>query len=182
MLMVLTGTYQISVSISTQTWRHPYSISWRSCVRGSKTLTYDYIKMIDGALVTLDLTQRFMVSEKGFKLMKVTRRIYDMGSNSSFVPVANRGYMWQDSLGNVYIGGGHFFSQPWPEDWTYWQKSQFFLEKKKIPDYSIWRFDIKGEKWNKVSFQSASPLRRLASSGYVSIPSINMSYAFGYVL
>ena len=137
--------------------------------------------MTDGALVLLDLTKDFEINDVEF--MTVQRRQEGGDGNGSYVPVANRGYMWQDNLGNVYIGGGHFFSQNWPQRWSYWEGSQFHLEKKRIPDYSLWQYDINNNNWNKVLFTSKTqPLRRYASSGYVSIPSINMSYAFGYVL
>ena len=137
--------------------------------------------MTDGALVVLDLTKDFGVDDVEF--MTVQRKEQGDGGKGSIIPVVNRGYMWQDSLGFVYIGGGHFFSQKWPQKWSYWQGSQFYLEKENIPEYSLWRYDINNNNWDKVLFTSgAQPLKRLISSGYVSIPSINMSYAFGYVL
>jgi len=33
---------------------------------------------------------------------------YDIDSG---VPVVNRGYMWMDDIGYVYIAGGHFLEQ-----------------------------------------------------------------------
>ena len=135
---------------------------------------------IDGAIIFLDLKENFMIDEVAF--ITVVKRTQD--SNGIYVPVANTGYMWQDNLGNVYVGGGHFWAQPWPKNWTYWEGSQYFLEKKNIPDANIWKYDLNYDNWSEVLYTLAEgtpPLRRLASSGYISIPSINMSYAYGYV-
>ena len=135
--------------------------------------------MTDGALVVLDFTNDF--EDTNIKFITVQHRQKGGDGNGSYIPVANRGYMWQDNLGHIYIGGGHFFSQKWPPTWTQWQESRFYLEKEKIPGNSLWQYDINKNHWNKV-LSGTQPLRRLASSGYVSIPSTNMSYAFGYVL
>ena len=146
--------------------------------------------MVDGALVLLDLNQDFEL-ENSWAHMTVIRRekLGDTYANASeyvgeYIPVTNRGYMWQDSLGNIYIAGGHFFSQPLPGIWGYWQTSVFYRDKEEIPDYSVWKYDIRINKWTKMIPGLAPkypPLRRLTSSGYISIPSMNSSYCFGYV-
>ena len=93
--------------------------------------------------------------------------------------------MWQDSLGNIFTARGDFFSQPMREEWGLWESSEFHLRKEDIPDYSVWRYDIKINKSTKVIPELESkyaPLRRLVSSGYISIPSTNLSYTNQAVL
>ena len=136
------------------------------------------MRVVDGALVTLDLTKDFKLSEEGFMTIKREKEGDD--GNGGYISVANRAHMWRDSLDNIYVAGGHFFAQPYPKNWTYWEGSQYYLERKKIPGYTLWRYNINSDDWTQV--QVKEPLRRLASSGYTSIPSTNTSYAFGYVL
>ena len=136
--------------------------------------------MVDGALVMLDLSQDFGIEDVGNYMTVIRREKLDSGS---YVPVVNRGCMWQDSLENIYISGGHFFSQSLPGAWGYWDLSRYFVRKEDIPDYSVWQHDNNHE-WTE-PFPAINsqypPLRRLVSSGYTSIPSANLSYAFGYV-
>lgn len=118
------------------------------------------------------------------RVSRPTNIPHDLTPVGGYIPVTNRGYMWQDSPGNIYIAGGYFFSQPSPGIWGYWEASRFHLPKQDIPDYSIWRYDIRVNEWTKIIPGMESkypPLRRLASSGYISIPSMNLSYCFGYV-
>ena len=139
--------------------------------------------MIDGALVMLDFTKDFKLGDEGF--ITVKRRQEDGDGKGNYIPITNRGCIWQDNLGKIYLTSGHFFSQKWPENWTYWQGSQFYLGKEKIPLYDIWQYDINSDNWAKIPYKLKSgtqQLKRVASSGYTSIPSTNMSYAFGYVL
>ena len=140
--------------------------------------------MIDGALVTIDLTQNFKLADAGL-YMKIIRRQEGGDGNGGYIPVTNRAYIWQDDLENIYIAGGNFPSQPLPENWTYWEGSQYHLLREQIPGYTLWRYDINNDNWANVNLLMKSgtqPLKRLGSSGFISIPSINMSYAFGYVL
>ena len=76
------------------------------CLYTNRNLT------VDGALVLLDLSQDFGVENAGNHMTVIPREKLDTGI--SYIPVVNRGYMWQDSLENIYTSGGHFFSQPWP--------------------------------------------------------------------
>ena len=138
--------------------------------------------MVDGALVLLDISESFGLDEVGNHLTIIRREKLNTGS---FIPVVNRGTMWQDSLENIYISGGHFFSQPFPGAWGYWDLSKFFVQKEDIPDYSVWRYNIKTSGWDNLFPEIDSqypPLIRLVSAGYTSIPSMNLSFAFGYVL
>lgn len=138
--------------------------------------------MVDGALAVIDLDQDFAI-EQVWNYMTVIRR--EKLESGGYVPVVNRGCMWQDSLNNIYLSGGHFFSQAWGGIWSYWDLSKFFVPKEDIPDYSVWRHDTEKNQWAQLSPEIDSkypPLTRLVSSGYTSIPSANMSYAFGYVL
>lgn len=83
--------------------------------------------MVDGALVMLDLSQDFGIEEVGNYMTVIRREKLDSGNH---VPVVNRGCMWQDSLENIYISGGHFFSQSLPAAWGYWDLSQFLYRRK----------------------------------------------------
>ena len=139
--------------------------------------------MVDGALVLLDLSQGFGVEEVGNHMTVIPREELQTGS---YVPVVSRGSMWQDSIENIYISGGEFFSQPFPSPWGYWDLSRFHVRKEDIPDYNIWRYNIKNNEWIELEpprlDSQSPPLTRLVSSAYTSIPSANLSYAFGYVL
>ena len=138
--------------------------------------------MVDGALVLFDISHSFNIEEVGNHLTVIRREKLDTGS---YIPVVNSGSMWQDSLENIYISGGHFFSQAWGGILGYWDLSKFFVQKKDIPDYSVWRYDTSTSEWDNLFPEIDSqypPLSRLTSAGYTSIPSMNLSYAFGYVL
>ena len=174
MTLMTIGSYQISVSV----------FQVRSVVNtlNFRVLTYHVQKCVDGALVLFDISESFGVEEVGNRLTVIRREKLDTGS---YIPVVNRGSMWQDSLENIYICGGHFFSQPFEGTWGYWDLSKFFVQKKDIPDYSVWRYNIKTNEWDNLFPEIDSkypPLARLVSAGYDSIPSMNLSYAFGYVL
>ena len=138
--------------------------------------------MADGDLVILDVSQDFRVTDLGNHMTVIPKNRL---ATDDPVPVFNRGCMWQDNLENIYISGGHFFSQPFPGPMGYWDLSEYFVQKEDIPDYSVWQYNLGNNDWTDLSPQVDSqypPLRRLASAAYTSFPSANLSYAFGYVL
>lgn len=90
------------------------------------------------------------------------------------VPVLNRGIIWTDATtGNIYIAGGHFFKQ------AYWDASEFYVPDDQIPDFSIWKYDLKADSWEEIT-PIGEDMTRLISSAYTSIPTMDRSFAFGY--
>lgn len=95
--------------------------------------------------------------------------------NGVYVPLTLRGYMWTNTENShLYISGGHFYDVP------YWNQSVYYVNKRNIPDYSLWRFDIAEHKWDEL-YPTGDHMIRLSSTAYTSIPQTNLSYAFGYV-
>jgi len=90
--------------------------------------------------------------------------------NNAYVPVVNRGYMWVDSNSNIYTSGGHFYEQ------AYWNESAYYVQKKDIPNFSIWRYSIGQNSWTEVPVDYH--MIRLISSAATSIPVFNLSFSF----
>ena len=126
---------------------------WRA--RGSRT---------DAEIIILDLDQDFLLDS-----LQLTSE-----AKPAFVPIVSSGYMWMDDTGDhFYIAGGSF--SPGGE---WWSNSTYYLKKKDIPKYSLWRYTISSGQWDEIKPSGDSLIRR-AISAYTSVPAYNKSFAFG---
>ena len=72
--------------------------------------------------------------------------------------------------------GGHFY------DADGWRNSSYWLEKKDIPPYSIWKYDLETSTWTEVHLLSdKSNFKRGFGGAAVSVPDTNQSYYIGFV-
>jgi len=71
--------------------------------------------------------------------------------------------------------GGHFY------DADDWRNSSYWLEKKDIPPYSIWEYDLGTSTWKVVPLPSNSSFKRGFGGAAVSVPATNQSYYIGFV-
>ena len=120
------------------------------------------IRQLDADIAIIDLSVNFELDSLP---MTIDRK-------PIHVPVVTKGYMWSDSENHIYFAGGHFLSQPW------WDQSAFYRQKADIPDYSIWKYDMNRNSWGEIK-PIGDKVIRLTASGYTSIPSKNLSYAYG---
>ncbi|KAH0612767.1 uncharacterized protein H6S33_009147 [Morchella sextelata] len=92
------------------------------------------------------------------------------------VPVVNRFGMWVDSSQDViYIQGGHFYTA------SKWNESSYSPEKADIPDWSLWRFDVRSGKraWEDVTGDYGWKVERALAGAVVSIPKYDLSFYGG---
>lgn len=123
---------------------------------------------LDGVIALLDLSVDFSLDETPTRM-----NIVDVPRiNGNYIPIVNRGYMWRDDRGNIYLAGGHFYEQ------AYWDESRYYVRKEEIPDLSIWMYNIDQSTWTEIKPDPASNMQRLISSAAISIPGLNQSYAF----
>lgn len=94
------------------------------------------------------------------------------------VPVLNRFGMWVDSSQDViYIQGGDFYAA------SKWNESSYSPEKAEIPDWSLWRFDVRSGKraWEDVTGDYGWKVERALAGAVVSIPKYDLSFYGRYV-
>lgn len=91
------------------------------------------------------------------------------------VPVVNRFGLWEGSnQGSILMQGGHFY------DADGWRNSSYWLEKKDIPPYSIWKYDLETSTWAEVPvLGDKSSFKRGFGGAAVSVPDMNQSYYIG---
>ncbi|KAI5845045.1 hypothetical protein DFP73DRAFT_526511 [Morchella snyderi] len=92
------------------------------------------------------------------------------------VPVVNRFGMWVDSSQDViYVQGGHFYAA------SKWNESSYSPEKADIPDWSLWRFDVRSGKraWEDVTGDYGWKVERALAGAVVSIPKYDLSFYGG---
>jgi hypothetical protein len=85
--------------------------------------------------------------------------------------------MWKDPEGDsIYIQGGHFY------DAALWNESIYFVSKRDIPPYNIWKFDLQSQKWSDVTKAGGdkSQFNRTFGGAALSVPSIKKSFYLGY--
>ena len=85
--------------------------------------------------------------------------------------------LWEGAnQGSILMQGGHFYDA---EDW---RNSSYWLEKKDIPQYSIWKYDLDTSTWTEVPLlANKSSFKRGPGGAAVSVPSTNQSYYIGFV-
>ncbi|KAG0636096.1 hypothetical protein HOY80DRAFT_386830 [Tuber brumale] len=91
------------------------------------------------------------------------------------VPIVNRFGLWIGSnQGRILMQGGHFYEA---KDW---RNSSYFLEKKDIPGYNIWKYDLETLTWTETSLPTnTSSFKRAFGGAAVSVPSTDKSYYIG---
>ena len=127
--------------------------------------------------MTLELTTDFPIEEAHLHMQVIKKPTLDPKrpgiAADSDPAITSRGYMWIDSQGNIYQSGGHFSSR------RYFNESRYNIPKNQIPDFRIWKYDPKTDDWSPIKPQTlGEPMIRLISSAAISIPSMDMSFAF----
>jgi len=91
------------------------------------------------------------------------------------VPVVNRFGLWVGSNQSwILMQGGHFYDA---EDW---KNSSYWLEKKDIPGYSIWKYNLETFTWTETSLPAnLGSFKRAFGGAAVSVPSTDKSYFIG---
>ena len=91
--------------------------------------------------------------------------------------MVNRFGLWEGAnQGSILMQGGHFYDA---EDW---RNSSYWLEKKDIPQYSIWKYDLDTSTWTEVPLPTnKSSFKRGYGGAAVSVPGTNQSYYIGFV-
>lgn len=122
-----------------------------------------YSQHLDPYTVAIDLAVEF--DPRTFLPLWQVRKSVD-------IPVLNRFGIWTDSTQDfIYIQGGHFYEAP------KWNESQYFIKKEDIPDYSIWRFNVRTKEWSNVTGEHDT--KRACAGAAISVPKQNQSYYLG---
>ncbi|CUS07228.1 unnamed protein product [Tuber aestivum] len=91
------------------------------------------------------------------------------------VPVVNRFGLWKGSNQDwVVMQGGHFY------DADDWRNSSYWVEKKDIPPYTIWKYDLKTLIWTEIALpDEMRRFKRAFGGAAVSVPRTDKSYYIG---
>jgi hypothetical protein len=128
------------------------------------------ITFIDPYTVVIDLQNGF--STRSFDPVSQTKKI-------AGIPVLNHFSISKDSAEDaIYVRDGHFH-----EDEVR-RQSSYFVSRKDIPSYSIWKFNALSHAWHNVTGQGNSKDRfqRATGGSMASVPSLNLSFYIGFAL